>query len=166
MSRIAVFITSKLKTTAPPNKPAPRKNTGSKSALSSNNDNKPAFRRNNNNDKDDRFDIGRNDIKYTKKWEKLSKLENLSKLRKSKSEKMSKSWNLAKWEKNLLKSRNLTNFDITEARPKVLTPDAKITFNYLRLAFIEASIFWYFDLKYYIRMKTDALGYAISRILN
>ena len=64
----------------------------------------------------------------------------LSKLRKLKSEKTSKFQNLAKLRKKLLNSWNLTNFDTTEAKLKFLTPDAKTTFNCLRLAFIKALI--------------------------
>ena len=57
-----------------------------------------------------------------------------------KSEKTFKSRNLAKSGKKLSKSGNSTNFDAMEARPKFLTPNAKITFNYLRLAFIKVPI--------------------------
>ena len=73
------------------------------------------------------------------KYGKLSKTGKLSKSGKSKSEKMSKSQNLAKGKK-LSKSRNLTNFDTTEVRPKFLTPNTRIAFNRLRLAFTEAPI--------------------------
>ena len=53
---------------------------------------------------------------------------------------MSKSQNLAKLEKKLLKSENLTNFDFTKAELKILTPDTRIAFNYLWLTFMEALI--------------------------
>ena len=54
---------------------------------------------------------------------------------------MFKSRNLAKLRKKLSKNRNSTNFNATEARPKFFTPDTKIVFNYLWLAFIKALIF-------------------------
>ena len=73
-------------------------------------------------------------MEYAKKSEKLSNL------RKSKSEKISKSRNLAKLRKRLSKSENSTNFNAMEARPKFLTPNTKITFNCLWLAFTEAPI--------------------------
>ena len=48
-----------------------------------------------------------------------------------KSEKMSKSQNLAKSGKKLSRSGNSTNFDVIEAGPKFLTPDARTAFNRL-----------------------------------
>lgn len=33
------------------------------------------------------------------------------------------------------------------------------------MAFVKALIFWHFDLKHYICIKTDALNYAIGGIL-
>ena len=39
-------------------------------------------------------------------------------------------------------------------------------FNYLQLAFIIALILWYFNLKYYIWIKTNALGYTINNMLS
>ena len=86
-------------------------------------------------------------MEYTKKLRKLSKLGKLSKSRKSKSKKMSKSQNLAKSRKKLSKGRNLTNFDIIEARSKFLTSDARRTFNCLWLAFTKAPILQHFDPK-------------------
>ena len=53
-----------------------------------------------------------------------------------------------------------------EDKPKFLTPNAKIAFNCLWLAFIKAPIFWHFDLEYHIQIEIDALSYAISRLLN
>ena len=47
-----------------------------------------------------------------------------------------------------------------------LTPNAKKAFNYLQLAFIKASILRHFDLESHIQIETDALGYAISRVLS
>ncbi len=34
------------------------------------------------------------------------------------------------------------------------------------MAFIEASIFWHFDLKHHIHIKIDALEYAIDEVLS
>ena len=62
----------------------------------------------NSNNKIDKFGIGRNDIKHTKKLGKLSKSR-----------------------KKLSKSGNLTNFKVIKARSKFLTPNIKTIFNYL-----------------------------------
>ena len=106
------------------------------------------------------FDVSGNGVEHAKKSGKSSKS------RKSKSEKMSKSQNSAKSRKKLSKSGNSTNFDATEDGPKFLTPDARTTFNRLRLAFTEASILWHFDLEYHIWIEIDALGYAIGAVLS
>ena len=53
-----------------------------------------------------------------------------------------------------------------KAGPKFLTPNARIVFNYLWLAFIKAPILWHFDPKYHIWIETDALSYAIGGMLN
>ena len=79
---------------------------------------------------------------------------------------MSKSWNLAKSGKKLSKNGNSTNFDVTRDGPKFLTPNAKIAFNCLRLAFTKALIFWRFDPECHIWIEIDALGYAISEMLS
>ena len=55
--------------------------------------------------------------------------------------------------KKLSKSKN----------PTFLTVDAKQAFTWLRQAFTEAPILSYFDPKRYIRIETDASGYAIGR---
>ena len=124
-----------LKTIRSLDKPASSRNNNSKSTSSRNNNNRPAFGRNNSNGKIDRFSVGGNSVEHTKKLGKLSKLG------KSKSEKTSKSQNLAKSGKKLLKSGNSTNFNTTEDKPKFLTPDARTTFNHLRLTFNKAPIF-------------------------
>ena len=111
-------------------------------------------------DKVDGFNVGGNDVEHAKKSGKLSKS------RKSKSEKMSKSQNLAKSGKKLLKSGNSTNFDATEDGPKLRTPDARIAFNRLRLAFTEAPILRHFDPECHIWIETDASGYAIGGALS
>ena len=51
-------------------------------------------------------------------------------------------------------------------KPTFLTSNAKNAFNYLRLAFIKAPIFYYLDLKNYIQITTDASGYSISEMLS
>ena len=72
----------------------------------------------------------------------------VKKLRKSKNQKLFKSQKLAKFKK-LSKSRNSPNFSTIKAGPSFLISDTRKTFNYLRLAFIKALIFQYFDLKSY-----------------
>ena len=101
-----------------------------------------------------------------KKCGKSSKTRKSSKSQKSKSEKTSKSKNSAKSGKKSSKSGNLIKFHVTEDKPKFLTPDARIAFNRLRLAFTEAPILWHFHPKYHIRMETDASGYAIDSMLS
>ena len=66
-------------------KPIPSKNNGSRSAFNSNDNSKPAFEKNDGNCEVNRFDVGQNDVKHTKKSEKSSKSG------KSKDKKMSKS---------------------------------------------------------------------------
>ena len=46
------------------------------------------------------------------------------------------------------------------------TLEAKKVFTHLQKAFIKVPIFHYFDLKCHICIETNALGYAISRVLN
>ena len=70
-----------LKTTGLSNKPAPGRNNYNKSAFNRNNNSKPASRKNDGNGEVNRFDVSRNSMKYAKKLEKLSKSENLSKLK-------------------------------------------------------------------------------------
>ena len=66
------------------------------------------------------------------------------------------------------KSRKLTRVPNIGAmkEPNFLTLNAKKAFNYLRLAFIKAPILQHFDPESYIRIKTDALGYAIGGMLS
>ena len=78
---------------------------------------------------------GNNRVELAKKSEKL-KSQNLAKFRKlSKSEK-SKS----EKSKKQLNSENSPNFVATETGPRFLTPDARIAFNRLWLAFIKTLI--------------------------
>ena len=76
----------------------------------------------------------------TKKSEKSWKRLKLSKLGNSKSQNLAKS-------KKLSKSENLPDFDAKKADPSFLTPKARAAFYRLWLAFTEAPILWYFDLK-------------------
>ena len=114
-SRIAVLLTSMLKTTGSPNKPALSKNNGNRSASSRNNNSKPASGRNNGDGEADGLGVGENGVEYAKK-----------------SEKTSKSRKLSKSGKKLSKSGNSTNSDATEDGPKFLTLDARTAFNRLR----------------------------------
>ena len=139
-SIIAASLTSILKTTGSPNKPAPSKNNGSRSASSRNNNSKLASRKNDGNGEVNRFDISGNGVKHVKKSGKMSESRKLSKSRKSKSEKTFKSQNLAKSRKKSSKIGNSTHFDVTEVGPKFLTPNTRIAFNRLRLAFTEVPI--------------------------
>ena len=165
-SKIAAPLTWMLKTIGLPDKSAPSKNDNSKSASSKNDNGKSASRRNDGNSEVNRFGVGGNDVEHAKKSEKTSKFWKLSKSGKSKSEKTSKSQNSAKSGEKSLKSRNSTNFNTIEAGPKFLTPDARIAFNHLWLAFTEAPILRYFDSECHIWIETDELGYAIGRVLN
>ena len=47
-----------------------------------------------------------------------------------------------------------------------LTPDAKKTFNHLRLAFIKASILQYFDLESHIQIEIDVSSHIIDEVLS
>ena len=47
-----------------------------------------------------------------------------------------------------------------------LTPNARQTFIQLRQTFTKALILWHFDPKCHIQIETDALGYAIDKVLN
>ena len=68
----------------------------------------------------------------------------------SKTRKLFKSQKSAKSEKKLSKSGNLSNFDAKENGLSFLTPDAKMAFNYLWLAFTKTPIFQHFHLEYHI----------------
>ena len=83
-----------------------------------------------------------------------------------KTRKLSKFQKSAKLEKKLWKSENLPNFDAKKNGPSFLTPKARCVFNCLQLIFTKAPILWHFDLKYYIWIEIDALGYEINRVLS
>ena len=100
------------------------------------------------------------------KLENCLNLENCLSRENPKSEKMFKSQNLAKSGKKLSKSKNSTNFDTRKNRPKFLTPNAKTTFNCLRLAFTKSSIFQHFDPECHIWIETDVWSYAIGGVLS
>ena len=162
-----------LKTTRSLDKPTSSRNNSSKPASSRNDGSRLASKRNNGNG-EIRFDG--DSVEHVKKSRKLKdqKLSKLGKLkskklfksRKSKSKKTSQSQNLAKSRKKLSKIGNSSNFDTTEARPKFLTLNAKTTFDHLRLAFTKALILQHFDPKCHIRIETNILGYAISKVLS
>ena len=58
------------------------------------------------------------------------------------------------------------NFRNMEAKPDFFISKARLAFTKLRQVFIEAPIFHYFNLKYYIWNETGKSGYAIGRILS
>ena len=66
------------------------------------------------------------------------------------------------------KSRKLTYMLNIKAirKPNFLTPNAKKTLNYLRLAFIKALILQHFDLKSHIWIETNRSDYTIDRVLS
>ena len=51
-------------------------------------------------------------------------------------------------------------------KPIFLTFNTKKVFNYLRQAFIKASILQHFDSKYYIQIQIDTSGYAIDGVFS
>ena len=90
------------------------------------------------------------------KSQKLAKLQKLSKSGKSKGEKSKKP----------SKRGNSLNFDAKDSGSSFLTPKARSAFGCLWLAFTEAPVFWHFDLKFHIWIKTNALGFAIDGVLS
>ena len=72
---------------------------------------------------------------------------------------------MAKSEKKLLKYKNLSNFKTQKDKPNFLILKVKTFFNHLWLTFIKTPIFWYFDLKYNIKIEIDISGYIINNIL-
>ena len=51
-------------------------------------------------------------------------------------------------------------------KPNFITANTKKAFNYLRLAFIKALIFQYFELESYIRIKINISSYVIGKVLS
>ena len=114
-SNIIALLTSILKTTGLPDELGPKIG--------------------NSNSKIFRFDVSGGGEELAKKLGKL-KDQNLAK-----SQKLSKSGKFkGEKSKKLLKSKNLPNFDATEAGPSFLTPSAREVFNFLWLAFTKALI--------------------------
>ena len=60
----------------------------------------------------------------------------------------------------------LYSYHVSHAVSNYLTPDAKKAFDQLRQAFTEAPILQHFDPERYIRVETDASGYAIGGVLS
>ena len=150
-----------LKTTRSLAEPTPSRNDGSKSVSRKNNNSKPAFGRNNNNNEDNRFG-GNNVEQIMSRNSKGQKSVKSWKLSKSRNSKRKKSVNF----KKLSKSENLPIFNDKKAGLIFPNPKAKAAFNRLRLAFTESPILWYYDLEYHNQTEINALGYAISGILN
>ena len=63
-------------------------------------------------------------------------------------------------------SSNYVSYTVSNNVSNYLTPAAKRAFDQLRQAFTEAPIFQHFDPKQYIRVETDASGYATSGMLS
>lgn len=57
-------------------------------------------------------------------------------------------------------------FKKTVSSSEFLITGARLIFNKLRQAFVKILILYYFNLKRYIWIKIDALGYAISKVFN
>lgn len=74
----------------------------------------------------------------------------------------------SKTNKNLFKSQKLKNIIIL-SNAKIIsfsTFKTYIIFTLLGQIFIQAYIFWHFNLKYYIKTETNALCHTIDRVLN
>ena len=67
--------------------------------------------------------------------------------------------------KNSAKSKKMKSVHDSE-EPKFLTSKAKKAFNRLRQAFTKVPILQHFDPECHIRIETNALGYAIGRVLS
>ena len=67
---------------------------------------------------------------------------------------------IEKVKRSLFTSQNLNG------AMRYLIFNAKQALIQLRQAFTKALIFWHFDLKYYIRIETNASGYAIGGVLS
>ena len=68
--------------------------------------------------------------------------------------------------KKLSQNRNLSKFDTKVVKLNFLTFDTRKLFNSLWLVFIKSLILWYFDPRCHLYIKTDALDYATSEVLN
>ena len=144
-----------LKTTRSLDEPTPSKNNDSRLASGKNDGNGEVNK------------VGGDGVDHAKKSRK-SKGQKTSKSQKlAKSQKLFKSRkSIGKKPKKQSKSGNFPNFGAAESGSSFLTSKARSAFNRLWLAYIEASILWHFDLECHIWIETDALGYAISGVLN
>lgn len=66
----------------------------------------------------------------------------------------------------LKNSTVLFNIDTNIKDTRFLNFKASIGFTQLKQVFTKATIFQHFDLKYYIRIKTDVSGYLIGGVLS
>ena len=53
-----------------------------------------------------------------------------------------------------------------ETKSEFLTPNTRITFNSLWLAFLKVLILCHFDLEYYIWIKINTSSYAINKVVS
>ena len=68
--------------------------------------------------------------------------------------------------KNLFKSKKSSKSKDTVRSLDFFTPRAKLAFTELKQAFLKAFIFYHRKPKCHIRIETDVLDYAISRVLS
>lgn len=71
-----------------------------------------------------------------------------------------------KTNKNLFKFQKFKSLIILSKAIGFLTFETSTAFSLLRQTFTKVSIFGYFDLKYYIKIEANTLGYAMSRTLS
>ena len=64
------------------------------------------------------------------------------------------------------KSKNLSKSKKTVGSSDFFTPKAKLAFTKLKQAFFKALILYHFDLKRYIWIRMDVLGYVIGGVLS
>lgn len=68
--------------------------------------------------------------------------------------------------RNQIKSKKIAKNNFIRIRPSFFTSVARKVFKKLRFVFNKALIFYYFNLKYYIQVKTNVLGYTIRSVLS
>lgn len=79
-----------------------------------------------------------------------------------------KNWNWSRSKsRNISKSKNLTEVQSasTIAKSNFLILNAKIVFTKLKQEFIQVQIFYLFNSKYQIQIKTNVLSYTIKNVL-
>lgn len=54
--------------------------------------------------------------------------------------------------------------DLKKVKACFFTPGARLTFTILKQVFTKVSIFYHFNPKYHIQIKTSILGYTIGRV--